>query len=138
MWERDKDDIRHQIDTTLRAYIDQDWGKLRQTHAPDWCGFALQSPAILKGRDALITAAERTMQTYRFLDYEMIEIDYRFWGNMCVVPYVVRVRGTAGGDKPFEARLQSMCVYLKQQDEWRLSASDLHVLPVEEALSGKV
>ena len=133
MWERDKDDIRHQIDRTLRAYIDQDWGKLRQTHAPDWCGFALQSPTIIKGRDALIADAERMMQTYRFLDYEMIEIDYRFLGNMCVVPYVARVRGKAGADKLFEARLQSMCVYLKQENEWRLSASDLHVLPFGDA-----
>ncbi|MCB9422387.1 MAG: nuclear transport factor 2 family protein [Ardenticatenaceae bacterium] len=131
MWERDKDDIRHQIDITLRAYIDQDWGTFQQTHTSDWCGFAYQSPAIIKGREALLAAANDISQKFRLHDYEMIEIEYRFWGDVCVTPYVARIKGMIGDDEPFEARLQSIAVYRKGAADWYLAASDFHVVPLE-------
>lgn len=125
MRERDKDDIRHQIDALLRATINQDWENLQHTHAPDWCGFALQSPVILKSRDELLAAAGNNAPAFQLRDYEMIEIAYRFFGEMCIVPYVARVRGINDNNEPFEARLQSICVYLKHQHEWQLSISDM-------------
>ncbi|MCA9936598.1 MAG: nuclear transport factor 2 family protein [Anaerolineales bacterium] len=131
MRERDKDDIRHQIDITLRAYIDQDWDTFQQTHVPEWCGFFQQFPIIIKGRDSLMAVAKDKMQKYQFHDYEMIEIAYRFFGDTCITPYVARIKGITGDHKPFEARLQSISVYFKQQREWQLAVSDFYILPLE-------
>lgn len=101
MRERDKDDIRHQIDIILRAYIDQDWQLLQQTQQPDWLGFFPRLPQITKGRNELIATAENSSEGQLFVDYEMIEIDYCFYGDVCVAPSVARARGSAADGSSF-------------------------------------
>jgi hypothetical protein len=52
---------------------------------------------------------KRLLDEIDLIDYAMIEIDYAFYGPVCVVSYVARLRGRAGSTS--EAKLRVLEVY---------------------------
>jgi ketosteroid isomerase-like protein len=129
MHERDMDEIRHHIDMIFRAYIEKDRDKLEPTYAPHWCGFAPSSRCIIQGFDAYMTEAEKIFKDWNYLDYEIVEIEYLFYGDVCVVPYVARARGGSSDGKTCEIKLRSVEVYVRQEGAWRQVASNTSLHP---------
>jgi ketosteroid isomerase-like protein len=129
MRERDKDEIRHCIDQTFRAYINKDLPSLEKTHVVDWVGFRSNSASILKGLNNYLHEVEADFQNLDYLDYEMVDIDYVFYGDICVVPYVTRLRILSQGDKISEIRLRSLEVYQQQNNAWGQIAAHTSLYP---------
>jgi ketosteroid isomerase-like protein len=129
MHERDKDKIRYHIDTVFRAYIDKDWAAIRASHLKDWRGFTIISRSTIKGIEAYMAEVEATLNTMEFVDYEMMEIDYLFYTNVCVVPYIVHLRGTSATGELFEIKLRALDVYVQQNGNWDQIASNVSLHP---------
>jgi hypothetical protein len=129
MHERDKDKIRYHIDAVFRAYIDKDWAAIRASHLKDWRGFTIISRSTIKGVEAYMAEVKATLNTVEFVDYEMIEIDYLFYTNVCVVPYIVYLRGTSAIGELFEIKLRALDVYVQQNGSWDQIASNISLHP---------
>ncbi|MGD2041839.1 MAG: hypothetical protein PVH11_13510 [Anaerolineae bacterium] len=129
MHERHKDEIRYHIDATLRAYIDQDWTSAGQGYVPNWCGFTINTRAILHSASALVAEIETLSEHVKLIDYEMVEIDYVFRGAACLVPYVARLRGRWDAGGLFEIKVQALSVYLHIDGTWQQVAGNISLHP---------
>ena len=129
MHERDKDEIRHYIDTMFRAYTDKDWTNLCIGHTENWCGFTVDSRSIIRTTQAYVTDTEAALEGVELVDYEMIDIDYVFYDATCVVPYIARLRGTWATGELFEVKLRALDVYVEQDGNWRQIASNVSLHP---------
>lgn len=130
MHERDKDEIRYYIDNVFRAYIDQNWAVIRANHLKDWRGFTINSRSTIKGIEAYMAEVEATLSTVEFVDYEMVEIDYLFYTDICVVPYIVHLQGTAlATGELFEIKLRALDVYVRRNGNWSQIASNTSLHP---------
>jgi ketosteroid isomerase-like protein len=127
--ERDKDEIRYHIDTVFRAYIDKDRMTIRTSHLEDWRGFTISSRSTIKGIEALMAEVEATLNAVEFVDYEMIEIDYLFYTDICVVSYIVHLQGTSATGELFEIKLRVLDVYVRQNGNWNQIASNVSLHP---------
>ncbi len=76
-----------------------------------------------------MNAVEASFLESEYLDYEMVEIDYCFWGDVCVVPYIVRARGLTSAGEAFERKLRSVAVYKVVDGVWCQVASETSILP---------
>ena len=129
MYEKDKDDIRHHIDTTFRAYIDRDWEALSVARTREWSGFTINAASIVRGSRAYTLGVKRLLRDVDLIDYEMVEIDYAFYGPVCVVPYVARLRGDWTGGGSFEAKLRVLDVYARRDGVWHQVSGSISLHP---------
>jgi len=131
MHEQDKDEIRYCIDAAFRAYMDRDWVAINVGHTEDWCGFTIHSRSIVQSNEAYVTETEAALEGVELIDYEMLEIHYAFYGAVCVVPYVARLRGTRTRDNLIEIKLSQrvLDVYVRQDGNWRQVAGNISLHP---------
>lgn len=127
--ERDKDEIRHHIDTTFQAYIDRDWDALRIACVEEWAGFTVDAASIIRGSGTYILSVKRLLKDIDLIDYEMIEIDYAFYDPVCVVPYVARLRGTWVSGDTFEVKLRVLDLYARRDGTWYQVARSIALHP---------
>jgi len=127
--ERDKDNIRHHIDATFRAYIDQDWEALRTARVQGWAGFTIDAASIIRGSESYILRVKRLLKDINLIDYEMVEINYAFYGPVCVVPYVARLRGAWARGGAFEAKLRVLDLYARRDGTWHQVAGSISLHP---------
>jgi hypothetical protein len=125
MRERDKDNIRHCIDQIFRAYIEQDTNLLDEICIPKWQGFGLNTKTIAKSSISYVNGVRDLLSQHQFLEYEMVDIEYTFWGDVCVVPYVVRVRILSAGAEE-ELMLNVLDVYCQQENDWHQISAHIH------------
>jgi hypothetical protein len=92
MHERDKDEIRYHIDAFLSACIRKDWQALSRGRARSWRGFSIRTQTVLQGAPEFVAEVRAMLESCDLVDYEMIEIDYVFYGATCLVPYVARLQ----------------------------------------------
>lgn len=125
MHEREKDEIRHKIDVAFRAHVKKDWAAVRSHQSKGWCGFTIDAQSILQGSAAYTSETEAMLQNIELIDYEMLEIEYIFYGPICVTPYVVRLRAARRPDETLEIKVRALDVYVQEDDEWRQAASTI-------------
>ena len=104
---------------------------LRRTHTADWRGFALSSAAVGKGIDAYMRAAQRAMVSMQFEEYQIVELDAIFYGDVAIVPYVALVAGRTAQGRREQSRLRVMDVYLREPSGWNQVASNVCLHPEE-------
>jgi hypothetical protein len=129
MHERDKDEIRYRIDAFLSACIHKDWVAVDHGHLSSWSGFSIRSQTILQGASELVAEVKALLTSCELVDYEMVEIAYDFCGTTCLVPYVVRLRGSCGAGRLFEIKLRILDVYATQGRDWLQVASSISLHP---------
>jgi hypothetical protein len=129
MCERAKDDIRHQIDVFFRAHVDKDWTALLTSHSKGWRGFSVGTQSLLRGRSAQVRQAEAMLEDIELIDYEMIEIDYVFYGTICVVPYIARLRSAGPTGEVVETKVRVLDVYVQENGDWCQVASHISLHP---------
>ena len=129
MHEKDKDDIRHHIDATFRGYIDRNWEALHTARAQAWKGFTIDAASIVRGSKSYTLSVKRLLKDVDLTDYEMVEIDYAFYGPVCVVPYVARLRGIWASGNSFEAKLRVLDVYTQRDGAWHQMAGSISLHP---------
>jgi hypothetical protein len=129
MHERDKDEIRYHIDAFLSACIHKDWAAVDRGRAPNWRGFSIRTQTILQGASGLVSEVKAILRACDLVDYEMVEIAYGFYGTTCLVPYVVRLRGSCRASRLFEMKLRVLDVYAYQGKDWLQVASSVSLHP---------
>ncbi len=135
MHERAKDDIRHLIDVFFRAHVNREWTAIRAQHSQRWCGFSLDARSLLRGCDAHVTEVQAMLHGTSLIDYEMIDIDYVFYGPICIVPYIARLRSAGSTGRIVETKVRVLDVYAREDGHWRQAASHMSLHPDTESAS---
>ena len=135
--EADRQAIRAHIEQIFKAYIAGDCAQIRATHSNNWIGFTGQARSILHGLDAYMNNSARFCQAppsanpnpnagNRMVDFKLTEIDYQFYGDVALVPYVAE---TAYGSAHVPGKLRSLDVYAKQNGHWNQVGSNIYQHP---------
>jgi ketosteroid isomerase-like protein len=121
--------IRTHIDSIFDAYRRGDRPTVRVTHAQDWLGFIRTSDGVVRGLDHYMRDADRILQSEVALrEWEILDFDVRFHGDVGLVAYVARILSTHG-ERRIEARIRALDVYLKRHGEWEQVASNVSTHP---------
>src|SRR5437763_8701220 len=92
----DREAIKAHIDKIFQAYMHRDCDTIRSTHAQNWIGFTSRATSILRGLDAYMNSSalncvNNTPNLGGISDYKVTEIDYVFYDNVALVPYIADV-----------------------------------------------
>ncbi len=134
----DRAAIRAHIDKIFKAYIDGDCATIRATHAPNWIGFTSQSKSIMRGIDEYMKGSApfcaddrprspQVIAQWALADYKIVEIDYLFYGDVALVPYVADT--WYGREARVPGKLRSLDVYAKAGREWNQVGSNIYPHP---------
>lgn len=135
----DRAAIRAHIERIFKAYVDRDCATIRATHAPDWIGFTGQARSILRGIDAYMNNTAGFCRAQGagprppaapdtgLADYKITEIDYVFYGDTALVPYVADT--WYGKQARVPGKLRSIDVYAKLNGEWTQVGSNIYAHP---------
>ena len=131
--EADRQAIRAHIDSIFRAYINVDCKTIRATHAANWVGFTGQSRSVMRGIDIYMKNSAPFCQSAGpltpgggLVDYKLTDIDYEFYGDVVLVPYVAE---TWYGQGRNPGKLRSLDVYAKVNGEWTQVGSNIYLHP---------
>ena len=127
--------IREQILRVFEAYRQKELGILRRTHTADWRGFSLRSAGVGRGIDAYMRDAEAAIASTQFEEYQILELDAIFYGELAVVPYVARIAGKNRQGRMEAYRLRVLDVYLREPTGWNQVATNTSLHP-EELIGG--
>jgi hypothetical protein len=130
----DRQAIRAHIDKIFKAYGDLDCPTIRATHAQNWIGFTSAARSIMHGIDDYMRISapfcSQTPPPKRDgpgFNYKLTEIDYVFYGDVALVPYVAE---TWAGDNAANAnKLRSIDIYAKVNGEWNQVGSNIYPHP---------
>jgi hypothetical protein len=124
----DREAIRAHLDTIFRAYINKDLSTIRMTHWENWTGFTIGARSIIRGIDEYMQDAERaTRNPLLIADYKLSDIDFRFYGDVALVPYVADV--VAGSNLRLPGKFRSLDVYAKIDGKWNQVGSNIDLHP---------
>ncbi|HSP14879.1 MAG TPA: nuclear transport factor 2 family protein [Thermoanaerobaculia bacterium] len=125
----DKAAIRAHIEKIFQAYIDRDCATIRSTHSANWIGFTTQARSIVHGIDGYMSFAPCTAAAAknpnRMTAYQILSIDYEFYGDVALVPYVAETTGTTWS----ASKLRSLDVYHKENGGWIQVGSNIYLHP---------
>ena len=133
----DREAIRAHIDKIFRAFGERDCATIRATHAENWIGFTRQARSIEKGLENYMKGTARFCQggpdsqgdreRRQVSGYNMSEIDYVFYGDVALVPYVAEL--TYGNPARVQAKLRSLDIYAKVNGAWTQVGSNIDLHP---------
>ncbi len=132
----DREAIRAHIEKIFQAYVGVDPETVRATHAQNWIGFTQTARSIVHGVDGYMTnvwigrvkgPADLPPDALVLVDYKISEIDFAFYGDVALVPYIAEVH--VGRAARIPAKLRSMDVYAKVNDEWTQVGSNIDFHP---------
>jgi ketosteroid isomerase-like protein len=127
----DRDAIRAHIDSIFKAYIEKDRDTVRATHAAEWRGFLRVSRSIIRGIDEYMKAAEPSLASAGGVtDYEMLEFDVLFYGDMALVSYVAKLENQPA---IYQWKIRVLDIYAKQDGHWIQVASNTDLHPDSQA-----
>lgn len=130
----DKEAIRAHIDRIFKGFINGDCNTLRNTHAQNWIGFTGNARSIEKGLEAYMNGTARWCADPTLINpaqglsgYNITEIDYSFYDDVALVPYVAET--TYGKNGLVKGKLRSLDVYAKVNGEWTQVGSNIFLHP---------
>lgn len=124
----DREAIRDHLDTIFRAYVNKDLATIRATHAQNWTGFTLGARSIIHGLDEYMRDAEgATKNPLLIAGYKLSDIDFIFYGDVALVPYVADV--IAGSTLRLPGKFRSLDVYAKIDGKWIQVGSNIDLHP---------
>jgi ketosteroid isomerase-like protein len=129
----DREAIRAHIEKIFKAYVEADCNTIRMTHSENWIGFNGQARSIIRGLDDYMKNSARFCQQNsprgpRALSgYKLSEIDYVFYGDVALVPYVAET--TYGNDAGGQGKLRALDIYAKLANDWIQVGSNISLHP---------
>jgi len=132
----DREAIRAHIEKIFQAYVDVDPATVRATHAPNWIGFTQTARSIVHGIDGYMDnvwighvkgPADVQPDAFVIVDYKILDIDFQFYGDVALVPYIAEVHISKAARIP--AKLRSLDVYAKASGEWTQIGSNIDLHP---------
>lgn len=130
----DREAIRAHIEKIFQAFVDRDCKTIRSTHSANWFGFTQGARSIVRGIDGYMNNIGRCKgdaptdpNAPVMVEYKLSEIDFMFYGDLALVPYVADV--TIGKQARLPAKLRSLDIYAKQNGEWIQVGSNISLHP---------
>ena len=130
----DRQAIYAHIDKIFNAFVNSDCDVIRATHAQNWIGFTGNSRSIEKGLDGYIKSTARwcgeggpARNPSQLSGYKLVEIDYAFYGDVALVPYVAET--SYGHPARLRGKVRSLDIYAKQNGEWIQVGSNIYAHP---------
>ncbi len=132
----DREAIRAHIEKIFQAYVNVDPQTVRATHAQNWIGFTQTAQSIVHGIDGYMAnvwigrvkgPADVPPDALVLVDYKISEIDFAFYGEVALVPYIAEVH--IGKAARIPAKLRSLDVYAKVNGEWTQVGSNIDLHP---------
>ncbi|MCP4609520.1 MAG: nuclear transport factor 2 family protein [Planctomycetes bacterium] len=78
------------IHSIFQAFIRQDREALRSLHSHDWVGFLGPSTSIERGLEAYMAGAEKSLNAFKGVHYELLDTDIQVYGDIAIVYYVAK------------------------------------------------
>lgn len=125
----DRQLIVDHIHEIFGAFIKQDRQKLRNTHSTDWVGFMGPSTSIERGLEAYMANAEKSLQHFRGLSYELLDIEIQLHGDLAIVFYIARYKYAAPDSSSNSIPLRSVDIYQRRDGKWIQTGSHITVIP---------
>jgi hypothetical protein len=130
----DEKAIKAHIDKIVRAYMSKDSVTVRQTHSKNWRGFLSRSVKVLRGIEDYMSEATlggifSKQNTWRIVNYKMLDFDLVFHENTGIVNYVAEFFWEDGQDHG-SYKLRSIDIYGKENGHWNQLASHIGPLPI--------
>jgi hypothetical protein len=124
----DRQAIREHIESIFRAYVNKDLTTIRATHGVNWIGFTIGARSIIHGIDQYMQSAEEAIgNPLLIIDYKISDIDYVFYGNVALVPYIAEV--TVGNEARIPGKFRSLDVYARIDGKWIQVGSNIYLHP---------
>jgi ketosteroid isomerase-like protein len=121
--------IRAHIGSIFEAYRRGDRALVRGTHVQHWLGFIRTSDGIVRGLDHYMRDADRILGSGVVLrEWEIVDFDVVFHGDVGIVAYVARIVSTHGEER-LEGRIRALDVYVRRHGEWEQVASNVSTHP---------
>lgn len=136
----DREAIRAHIENIFQDYLDRDCDGIRAAHSHNWIGFSAFSRTILRGREEYMRGSARSClektpsnpDALVMVDYKLSDIDFVFYGDVALVPYVADT--VYGKTARLPGKLRSLDVYAKLNGAWIQVGSHLDLHPDTVAL----
>jgi ketosteroid isomerase-like protein len=130
----DRAAIRAHIEKIFQAFVDRDCKTIRAMHSSNWVGFTQGARAIVHGIDGYMNNTARCIgdapsdpNALVMVEYKLSEIDFIFYGDLALVPYVAEV--TIGKQARIPAKLRALDIYAKENGEWTQVGSNISLHP---------
>jgi len=119
--------IRH-IRSIFEAYLRKDRAAIRRTHARDWVGFLGPSTKIERGIDDYMAGADRSLESFDGLGYELLDTEVQLYGDLGLVYYTARYDFQDHDGHKESLPLRSLDVYRREGGGWIQAGS--HITPI--------
>ncbi|MGA7305609.1 MAG: nuclear transport factor 2 family protein [Rhodothermales bacterium] len=125
----DKQAILDHIHSIFKAYMEGDEATIHATHSDNWTGFNNQSRSIVRGIDAYMENARRSLSGARIVRYELEDVDIQIHGDIGVAYYVANwtIKLNASETR-VRLHARSVDIYQKRSGDWIQIGSNLNVL----------
>lgn len=124
----DKEAILAHIDGIFRAFVGNDRDAILKAHSRDWTGFLGPSTKIERGIDDYMVNADRSLDLFDGVGYEIIDTEVQIHGDLALVYYVARYDARTEDGKNISLPLRSLDVYRRQNGDWIQCGS--HITPI--------
>lgn len=125
----DRQEILNHIHSIFQAFIRQDRDYLRQSHSPEWTGFLGPSTCIERGLGAYLANAEKSLQNFNGVAYELLDSEIQLHGDLAIVYYVARYDYRGDDGQTHSIPLRSVDIYRRDHGHWIQSGSHITVIP---------
>lgn len=124
----ERQQIIEHLHSIFNAFVHQDLETLRATHSDDWTGFKAGSREIVKGIDGYMENI--TFKNVVMLEYEIEDIEIKFYDNVAVVYYIAQWKNRLKGPgQRMSIRARAVDIYVKKGNQWIQTGSNLNYLP---------
>ncbi len=125
----DNDKILNHVHSIFKAFLSQDREELRRLHTGDWVGFLGPSTNIERGLEAYMTNAEKSLQAFKGVSYELLDSEIRIHGDIALVYYVARYDYQTEEGEIHAVPLRSVDIYRRENGDWNQAGSHISVIP---------
>lgn len=126
----DKQALVDHVDQIFKAFVDRDRGRIRSLHSEDWVGFLGPSTQIERGIDDYMVNADRSLDSFKGIGYEIQDTEVQIYGDIALVFYVASYFYEAVDDSTTGSiPLRSIDVFRRDDGQWIQSASHISVIP---------
>jgi len=127
--DEDRQQILGHINSIFQAFLKQDREALRRTHSKDWTGFSGPSTQIERGIEAYMVNAEKSLQSFRGVGYELLDTEIQLYGDIALVYYIARYDYAGDDDTTHAVPLRSIDIYRRDNGNWIQAGSHITVIP---------
>ncbi len=130
--EQDKAAILDHIRSIFKGFIAKDREAIKNAHSNDWTGFMGPSQRIERGIDEYMSHVDLSLDLYNGVDYELIDSEIQFYGEIAVVYYVAKYIYEDSQKARQTIPLRSVDIYRKEPDGWIQAGSHITPIPSHE------